>query len=1574
MGAPTRQGKGRAERASVLCTTALTLVGLAAAIGFPGTAVAVAPSTGEVAGPPNEEVFVDRLREGGVPAWAIDCAAGLLAARDSPWVETGLVTRNGRFASTADPLIVPNEMLKEGWTKNAPPPLALGQIVAVDHEWLEVVATDLGKSTFRRAIGGTTREQHRDNRQLRRLTELAALDAEIDLVAGAIIALGEPRGAITLYDMYYNDVGSGTTPRFRTPAAALLKAQAYRLLAWHLVDPPPGTTLPGTVTSPVTLFDAAGLNLARAKFTLEGVADDLFKGSVPTSGAPGRETLGVWMTRGVPKPMTLDEVRRGSFMRSPLPAEQALEFARSYLEWQSRISRELGDLVYRATGGAASTRPVPGGASQTALAYYADARASLYLARLLSPDDKALLAEARVLADRIAWSRVGLGFGGSDFFALPPYRLDTYFTMALMELTSVVNMIREEEKGNARDMAKQETWLTELVNAKNTQQQLENAFRAQARRQLTASVVEIEAKLSEITTEETRFEYMRARDEVREQIERGQLSLQGTQYRGELDRLHAQRLAEFLAMLQDLERHGIPSGVLETGKPSAPLPATLSELGTFANGISSDFVSKTAQAIRNEWQSVLALRNKPIGDQSTTLALRHLECKAAEMEAGRERDRLLVFDSKARLPELIAQQDALTTRVDKLSNELSSVWRDLDQRKRGDVEKAVELARRRQIIPRLKSQIKEFTGRLHQAVDKVRDIQNRLQQVRKTVEDIKEARKKVEDAYEEVVGIVKAAKAIPVTVTAGMTTGTFFDTGEAIAKGTQAVLDNIVAGFQGVDLALKLDQAIDHAADEVDKYLKKAEDVETQLRKAQADLENESTVADAIRPYDPGGPQYNETLEKERELNANLERLNAKLANLNSEIASEKVVITTAERRDLEAWSDRANALARAALARFEMTRVESDHRVALLLAQAEKIRRINEERSNAEALIAFYQKSVDVASLRLKSAIRSIDKDDAKRKEADLALRLRLVSFRAELDELARPRSRVVTGELIRSLAPALALADTRPKPGDIQRMLDRGNKLALQCARWLYVFGGDPESILLGNPARSPAELKLMTEDLRSRWDRLTGYYRRSPTLFELKLDTDHLKQLGDRVVIRVVVAPGVREVGEADPFVAGKKSPVLIRRFAPSTIDRGIATFQVAGPDWDSAALLGFWVLHRGGVNLYPVIAPVGPIRRRPPGGAALMFPIKPDPVVVFNPKAEADLYNGKNVQDYLEKNQQLPPGRNFLADPFPAWQPAPPNSHFFGHGIGGLWAMQVEGTQAGDALPLSQLGEARLVFAILPPNAQPRTPNNAGELPPPAPDLSFLHRSPAAVAATEDRDRAFFKDDWVHSPAARSARLRDLAALLDDDLKNDPAEIAIPEPPGESEYARAFEAELDAVFKSVRREAGKGPDKIGTILLPLPVAEQIAQASTLLDRLTAALERDYTSRVVTAARVLTRASARVEQVEAFTQDLVIQNDRFASLARYADGLARLARAVDGRIPHDDPSVADLRAMADDNRWRARLAGALAKELRGEKDGRSVILIDVLEHLTRRSVSPRTEASPMPPASPTPATPRP
>ena len=227
---------------------------------------------------------------------------------------------------------------------------------------------------------------------------------------------------------------------------------------------------------------------------------------------------------------------------------------------------------------------------------------------------------------------------------------------------------------------------------------------------------------------------------------------------------------------------------------------------------------------------------------------------------------------------------------------------------------------------------------------------------------------------------------------------------------------------------------LDEYSGDVDMYLSAAQEFEEKWDAKKFELNKAETMAKAMAAYrkgdigDKGGEVWEQYKSLEKELNDAISKeLKPKLSQAQGDVERAENAIAEARRKELENELQKAVERSKAALGRLDRARTESVHRLALLAAQAERIDRLDDERRKAADL---EQTVTNVISAKEGAVPRPTEPVTEEEKRLDDELRRRLAALLAQIEELSRPRSRMVTADLVASLAPALTLAEGARSP----------------------------------------------------------------------------------------------------------------------------------------------------------------------------------------------------------------------------------------------------------------------------------------------------------------------------------------------------------------------------------------------------------------------------------------------------------------------------------------------------------------------------------------------------------------
>ncbi len=780
--------------------------------------------------------------------------------------------------------------------------------------------------------------------QITEADELCALDAELDLLLTAMLALNEDGTSITgLISAYYGEQEDPAYRQFRTPATPVLAAQAYRLTASQLFDPRTGQ-LGDVVPDRMALFRLANEAYVKGAQILKASRGDI------SASIPAKATLAAWITNGVPK-ISLNDLNNVQ----QLPAFHAVDFYKKYVSTEARLYADLGQLVLRETGAAGAK-----GGGATALAWLGAGRI-LFTARLLDADDITLRTDAHELEKQIQWIQEGKGFNGADFYHFQPYTRQTYITAALRDLNRSIDELSRLKAGEVQRVAAQQTWLGNLQSNHASRALLQQAWKTQARIQLQAELLELNRYLEAQDRQMLELALHESRDELNSFVQQFAVDLDASRYTFELALLRTQFLTDFLDMVEQLARHGGVSDLKEGGV------ADLSDfkiVDDFVNRLSPGMGDSASSAgpgqsarggqsiealIKSAWNEALT----STGRGRTTLDVLQGEARVASLERERADDRLLLFDHKIEYENLQAEVKAYRISKEEDNKNVADLWDAFAREKDEMLARAGEKRLGDTIIPRLRAQVQDVATRGHQATQALRRVQQQLKELQAIVNDIKAFRQGLDDAYSKAVDVISAARKIPVTITAGLTTGTSFDVGGSIADAARICIDRLDNFLQGKIQAQQLDEAIQKAQARVDSYLDKAQAVENELRAQQSKLQEGSWQLQDLQQTGALRKQYQE---RENAIKADMTRLDANIQAKEAQLSELQKTTISDERRDLANLANQAREREKIARTRVAGAFLQRGQRLQLLRAQIERIRQRDEEAQSAGKLLDRYR------------------------------------------------------------------------------------------------------------------------------------------------------------------------------------------------------------------------------------------------------------------------------------------------------------------------------------------------------------------------------------------------------------------------------------------------------------------------------------------------------------------------------------------------------------------------------------------------------------------------------------------
>ena len=104
--------------------------------------------------------------------------------------------------------------------------------------------------------------------------------------------------------------------------------------------------------------------------------------------------------------------------------------------------------------------------------------------------------------------------------------------------------------------ASQTAWLQNLVQQKASRNLLDQAFKTQAARELTAAIADVRTKLVNLKSQQAQQELRDAVSKLADFVRQQGIALQTAQYQGELERIRLSLLQDFIRQVNELRCHG----------------------------------------------------------------------------------------------------------------------------------------------------------------------------------------------------------------------------------------------------------------------------------------------------------------------------------------------------------------------------------------------------------------------------------------------------------------------------------------------------------------------------------------------------------------------------------------------------------------------------------------------------------------------------------------------------------------------------------------------------------------------------------------------------------------------------------------------------------------------------------------------------------------------------------------------------------------------------------------------------------------------------------------------------------
>ncbi len=683
-------------------------------------------------------------------------------------------------------------------------PFELSAVELAEDQWSKATwAKDVAEGILDAQSGNTPDET----------SKLFELDIEVDMLASALLTLDHPDLVMELYDTY---LASGNKRGYRTPASILLYARALRNLALkNLTAVDDSTFTPGDRGK---AFDNANIYMSRAMNQLHDIRISFSL----SESSPFIE----WVSKGLPKPDDLSQWEAGEFKREPFPMFQALDYIRLYIEWEARVARELGDLIYKKNGSglAGSKKDVKENA--TALAYYLQAREALFLGRLLFAEDKTMLTEADKVEDRIQWIKSGEQYGGVDFFQFQYYsdsnnlnhwkkQLDQSYDQLKNSLTNTDSSKREAQK-----------WCGNVETLNNDRKKLKKRFEQQMAYQIQTRIKDKKLDLAKLnstsaynrlTTVYKQAEFVMDNVAIYSdadwrkselELEKNETNIRANDTAAEI--LEAGQLPQFKEKLK--------SEYSQDNKYDATVKRL--EL-SFSDSEANSPLAKLYHFLKDVERNGTSGKGK-IDDLNLLYEKAAIELEIAESE-------LAYYDTAERLKnietnELKPLKDEIKRTDESIQEAINNqnIWR------QAFVDRTVYDRVKNQVIPKLENERASAIKKVDNIQGQIKKFKKYVGETRQAIQKIRKARETVSKAYDAFKAIISKVSSLPTTIVAGPNSGTMFNKGETVNINGRAILSAIEAAYNELIEKRSFDEILNNLEKEADKlngHLDKAKNV-----------------------------------------------------------------------------------------------------------------------------------------------------------------------------------------------------------------------------------------------------------------------------------------------------------------------------------------------------------------------------------------------------------------------------------------------------------------------------------------------------------------------------------------------------------------------------------------------------------------------------------------------------------------------------------------------------------------------------------------------------------------------------
>lgn len=613
---------------------------------------------------------------------------------------------------------------------------------------------------------------------------LYELDNEVDMFAGALITLGEGRAAAQVYREWYDS-------QERTPAAILLYARALRLQAHQLLDRPPKDT------DPLKNFENAQNLLSQALNKLDAVHKQF--GAFDDRGGGTPPAFVTWVQKGLPKPVSLDDTDPTHTER--FPPFLAFDYIKRYLEWESLVARELGDLVYERTGSGLTRAPWAGGGesgqSPVAAAYYTQAREALYLARLFDPQSNRLKEHADELEKRIGWLRAGLPYGGEDFYQFAWYSPVNNVPYWTGQLTEAINAIDRLSGTQAQRKLAVTTWIAQTEENDRTRGLLQGQFKFQLNDELRSKRAELTLKVAGLESERAFAALSAAHQELDIFFKMSLYERNGIVYDQNLEREMGRMRKEAEGVAGEVRELGGLRVFVPLLKRTDPDNAGAKRLAEKQRLVAATFGPQWA-SIEGSIDGPGLIDAKVAERDHATVALALAQADLANHEQRSELERL----EKESIP-------GFEKALEGIDSELKELAKQGDQAMTAPQKQQKYDELRNRFLPGLRKDIARANDQINEARKRLSEFADYARRTRATLQLIQDTRKAAADLYAHFKRVMDGASFTPITITSPTGGGISVDIAGGLEKLWRSTIAAIDKEIQDLTASQDLSQLLE---------------------------------------------------------------------------------------------------------------------------------------------------------------------------------------------------------------------------------------------------------------------------------------------------------------------------------------------------------------------------------------------------------------------------------------------------------------------------------------------------------------------------------------------------------------------------------------------------------------------------------------------------------------------------------------------------------------------------------------------------------------------------------------------